>query len=354
MRYWNHSPMSMLKTQDAGNAALESYVPDLESTRVKVALAYAAYANAAFRLVERDLTGYTHLVASRQGLYVVDEHRCLLVAHGFFFGVTFRGDDIFLFEACDLPRIETRRGRIVRLTMRGGLIVETRVLAQGLDNGCHQIDFIDGRLHVLDTYNQALLRFAPGEMTWETLHPLPARPEGGWVGIDPEYRHVNSLLAVGDRRLLLLHNGARHMNRRSRIAVFDADWRPLVHWKVMGSGCHGLALLEDGSVLTCGSMEGTLISQDGLLVRVSPHMTRGLAVDAHSVVVGASQLAEREGRLRNSGTITFMDRQYNIRKVLEVPGAPTEVRRLDGQDFGLSSVLTGVPWGASMKDGVAR
>ncbi len=353
----NSSDPMRVPSDTAARERTDSYLPDLESTRLKVSLAYAAYQDAAFRLVQRDLRGYTHLVASRQGLYAVDECRCLLVAHGFFFGLTFQGEDIFVFEACDLPRMPTRRGRLVKLTRRGGIIDQTRILARDLDNGCHQIDFIDGRLHVLDTYNQSLLRFAPGEETWEvweTLHPLPPRPHGGWVGIDPDYHHVNSLLAVGDLRLLLLHNGAHHARRRSRIAVFDADWRPIARWKVMGSGCHGLALLEDGTLLTCGSMEGNLISQDGFSLHVSSCMTRGLAIGADSIAVGASELVEREGRLRNSGTITFMDRNYNVRSVLKVPGAPTEVRRLDTQDYGLSSVLREVPWGRNLKSGVAR
>ena len=331
---------------------LDSYIPDLESTRVKIALAYAAYEMAALRIVERDLRGYTHLVASRQGLYAVDERRCVLVAHGFFFGITRRDDELFVFECCDLPRMVTRRGRIARLTLHDGLIEETCILAQGLDNGCHQIDFIDGRLHVLDTYNQALLRFAPGEQTFERLHPMPGRPADGWQKLDPAYHHVNSLLAVGDRRLLLLHNGAQHTRRHSRIALFDAAWRPLAQWKLNGLGCHGLALLEDGTVLTCGSMEGTLVSQNGLSIPVSDSMTRGLAVDAESIVVGSSQLAEREGRLRNSGTVTFMDRAYKIRTVLDVPGAPTEIRRIDGPDYGLSSVLAALPWGSTLRDGV--
>jgi hypothetical protein len=50
--------------------------------------------------------------------------------------------------------------------------------------------------------------------------------------------------------------------------------------------------------------------------------------------------------------VTFMDRDYRIRAVVELPGAPTEVRRLDGQDAGLSSYLQQVPWIKELKEGV--
>ena len=328
---------------------MEQYVPELESRRVKIGLAFAAYQADQVRLTARDLTGYTHLLASRQGLYAVNEQGHLLVAYGFFFGITVRGNDLFVFESCDLPRGPTFRGRILRLTLRAGVIVDSAVLAKGLDNGCHQIDFFGDRLHVTDTYNQRLLRFAPGEQTYETLHPLPPRPAEGWLeGVDPAYRHVNSLLTVGDRNLLLLHNGASHTGRQSEIAVFDHDWRELERWPVDGTGCHGLALLEDGTLLTCGSMEGNLISQTGLKIPIGRLMTRGLSVGVDTIAVGSSELAERDGRMRNRGTVTFLDRDFRIRSVIDVPGAPMEIRRIDGQDAGLSGFLAQQTWGSAI------
>ena len=330
---------------------MDSYIPDIESTELKVALAFAAYGNDAVRVVERNLSGLTHLVASRQGLYAVNERGWVLLVHGFFYGITIEGNDILVFETCDLPRGPTRQGRLVRLTVRDERIVGEAVLAKGLDNGCHQIDLVDGKLVVIDTYNQQILRF---DETWsapKVIRPLPVSPTGRWTGSNLEYRHMNSLLAVGDRMLLLLHNGSHHSGRDSEIVVCDQEWREQERWALQGKGCHGLALLEDGTVLTCGSLEGCLISADGFRLQVSPCMTRGLAVGEDSIVVGASELAEREGRLRNSGTVTFMDRDYKVRTVLNVPGAPTEIRRLDGKDAGQSSYLRTVAWGATMKPG---
>ena len=330
---------------------MDSYIPDIESTATKVALAFSAYKSDSVRLVERNLAGFTHIVASRQGLYVVNERQWRLIAHGFFFGITFQGDDLLVFETCDLPRGPTRHGRLIRLEVRDRTIVDAVVLAKGLDNGCHQIDMIDGKLIVVDTYNQEIVRFTGDWTAPEIIHPLPVSATGRWTGKDPGYGHVNSVLAVGERILLLLHNGGQHTNRPSEIVVCDQGWREQERWALEGSGCHGLALLEDGTLLTCGSMEGCLIGADGFRLHVSPCLTRGLAVGEDTIVVGASELATREGRLRNSGTITFLNRDYVVRTVLNVPGAPTEIRRLDGNDAGLSNYLRTVAWGSTPKPG---
>jgi hypothetical protein len=336
---------------------MDSYIPDLESTQVKVSLAFAAYKSDTVRLVETSLAGMTYIVASRQGLYAANEQDCRLLVHGFFFGITLRGEDIFVFETCDLPRGPTRQGRLIRLTVRDQTIIAASVLFKGIDNGCHQIDFVDGRLVVIDTYFQQVLRFAEDLRSYETLHPLPVNASGRWRGEDPGYRHLNSVLAIGGSILLLLHNGAAHTDRNSEIVVCDRNWQETERWELQGSGCHGLALLENGTVLTCGSMEGNLISVQGWSLHISPFLTRGLAVGPDSFAIGASRLTDREGRLRNSGTITFFDRDPitclpgSLRTVLEVPGAPTELRRLDGQDAGLSSYLAGVAWGTTLKRG---
>ncbi|ADW67868.1 hypothetical protein [Granulicella tundricola] len=327
---------------------MESQSP-FDSRRIKLGLAHDAYKTDTVRIVERDLSGLTHLVSSRQGLWAVNHQECRLIAHGLFFGITITNQTIYLFESCDLPRSPLAMGRLAALTLAHDRIVDVKILAKGLDNGCHQIDFIDGKLQVLDTYNQRILSFATEGEQWtpEEIHPLDRKPTRGWKDDDPSYVHANSLLAVGDRTLLLLHNGGKHLGRNSEIAVFDKQWRELERWPLRGSGCHGLALLEDGTVLTCGSLEGTLLSPDDRIhVHVSPHMTRGLSVGKDSIVVGASRLVEREGRMTNSGTITFMDREFKVAAVLDVPAAPTEVRRLDGQDAGLSPYLATQPWGS--------
>lgn len=309
-----------------------------EAGEIARALAHAAYDDGRVRLVERDLSGLTHIVSTRQGLFGVDATRHVLLAHGAFYGLTLRDGAIFAFESCDLVQLPTERGRVVRLDREGDRIAGATVLAAGLDNGCHQIDFVDGRLTVLDTRNQRVLRFGAEERGFEILHPLP-RPTGhDW---SQGYAHVNSLLQIGERILLLLHNGAGHTGRPSEVVVLDRGWREIARRALPGLGCHNLVALEDGTLLACGSMAGALISLTGLDLPVSTLMTRGLSVDAEGIVVGASKFTARAHRHLVPGTLTFLDRGLRTRATLRLPAAPCDVRRLDAQDLGLSAYADG-------------
>ena len=306
---------------------------DRNRGKLSLALARVAYAEGRFRLANADLAGFSHLVSTRNGLFAVNEEGYALVAHGLFFGITPRGDDIFLFEACDLPRAGANFGRLVQLTRKGAQLVATEIRAEALDNGCHQIDFIGDRLCVLDTYRQEALLFDEDFGSFERLSPLGEASSGEWAN---GYAHMNAVLEVGDSVLLLLHNGGAQSGKNSEIAVFDSDWVEKDRWPLAGQGCHDLAVLDDGTVLSCGSMAGELIGTEGFRMKIGDAMTRGLSVGADSIVVGSSVFSTREGRHLTSGTVTFLDRDYATRAVVALPGAPTAIRRLDGADLTLS------------------
>ncbi len=307
-----------------------------ETERLSLALAGEAYRTGTVRLAGTDISGFSHIAATRQGLFAVGETRASLIAHGLFFGIVPRGNALYVFEACDLPRLHTGRGRIVRFVHDGSRIVSAEVIAADLDSGCHHIDFIDGRLCVLDTYNQRIVRLSEDGAAREDLYPLPRAEVGDWAG---GYVHINSLLQVGDRILLLLHNGFTHTGRKSAVAVFDLAWRRQALWPLPGENCHDLAVLDDGTLLSCGSAAGELIALDGRRIKVTELMTRGLSVGAESIAIGASTFSSRRDRHRVPGAISFLDRAYASRTVLELPGAPTTIRRLDGQDYSLSEFV---------------
>jgi hypothetical protein len=100
-------------------------------------------------------------------------------------------------------------------------------------------------------------------------------------------------------------------------------------------------VVEDGTLLSCGSAAGEIISLDGPLAKISTLMTRGLSVDAGSIVVGASKFSARADRQAVPGTVTFLDRDWTVRSIVDMPGAPTDIRRLDGEDLGLSGFAAG-------------
>lgn len=323
-----------LRTSTRQPHNMTSRIQPASEEALSLALAHAAYTSGTLRVVETNLSGYTHLVASRQGLFVIDRRRVTRIAYGLFYGITIEAPFVYAFECCDLPRSYTQRGRIVRLTIENERITASSVLANELDNGCHQIDLIDGHLCVLDTYNQRVLRMAVDGTHAEFLHPLPAADGQDW---SRGYVHVNSLLEIDDGIALLLHNGGTHTGKPSSVMFCDRDWQPQRLHTLDGAGCHNLALLEDGTLLACGSLNGALISTQGLNIPVSNQMTRGLSVGADEIVVGASTFSSRQNRHTRAGTVSFLKRDYTPELELDVPGAPTDIRRLDGQDYSLSS-----------------
>ncbi len=303
---------------------------------IRIGLAQAAYDKGNVRFKGIDITGYDYIVASRQGLFAACETAYLPIAHGQFFGITIRDGAIYAFEACDRVHAPTYRGRLIRLDIAGNRIASADVVAAGLDNGCHQIDFIDGCLCVVDTYNQRIQRFSPDFADSEFLYPLVAAAANDWHG---GYAHINALLQVGDEILLMLHNGGKRTEAKSAIAVLDRQWQMIDRWRLQGRGCHNIAVLENGDVLCCGSLAGELITLDGTAKRVTSKMTRGLCVDARSIVIGASLFVVREERGWAPGSVHFLDRSFRQRAMLDLPAAPTEIRRLDGDDGSLSSFV---------------
>lgn len=308
--------------------------------RISLALARRAYSRREVRVVEPDIGGLPLLVSSRQGLFAADRDHALLIAHGLFFGLTLRGDIIYAFESCDLPYAPTNLGRIIRLRLRGGRIIERDVFAEGLDNGCHQIDFVGDRLCVLDTYNQRVLAFAEDGRTLEITQPLAAAKHGAW---DRGYRHVNAILAVGDHILLMLHNGDVRNGRSSQILLLDLSWRQIGVWDLPHGGCHDLACLPDGTLLACGSPAGELIALDGRAKRITKMMTRGLAASDREIVVGASQFSARRVRARAMGALYFLDPTWQVMHKLDLISAPTCVMWLDRMDYGCSQASARLP-----------
>ncbi|MDB5705514.1 MAG: hypothetical protein JWN66_2630 [Sphingomonas bacterium] len=305
--------------------------------RISLSLSAAAYARGKIRLTDALPGERTHVVASRQGLYAVDRSGWTLIAHGMFFGMTRRDDETFYaFECCDVPTAPSRMGRIVRLRIVDGRIAAADVMAQGLDNGCHQIEYVGGLLCVTDTYGQRILAYDDAFAPVEIPQPFKPVARREWM---LGYHHLNTILPVEDRILILLHNGTRETGRPSAIAVLDRDWRILGQWTLAAGGCHDLAVLADGTLISCGSATGELITLAGRRKTLSPVMTRGLSVEPDGIVVGSSTFAARHARLATPGSVMFLNADWEMEAEIPLPGAPTAIMRRAGADWTLPGTL---------------
>ena len=275
-----------------------------------------------------------YIVASRSGLFLVNETRWKQVAEGQYFGVTVLGHEIYCFEAA--AEGEGGLGRIIRYSLEDETLVEPRPLVEGLDNGCHQVDFFDGAFFVLDTYSQAVLEFDEDWRLAARHHPVPPAGFKRWT---EGYVHLNSLLGRGQTIFLMLHKGGT--GERSEILVLDRAFRIERRIPLDGYACHDIVEMEDGRLLCCDSRSGRLIHHDGDPVQIDELMTRGLSVGPEEIAVGSSLFDERPHRLLIPGFVTFLDRSFNRIGRLHLPAAPTQIRRLDGNDLSLSQPR---PW----------
>lgn len=290
---------------------------------VRIALSKVAYATGTFRLVESDHAGFTHLVATRGGLFAVGLRGARLLAHGMFYGMTMAGDIIYLFEAGDLPRANGRHGRIVRLFDRDDRIVDTNILVTGLPDGCHQMEMIDGRLCLLDTYGQRVLRIDPATGAIDVVTPLSEAATGDWAG---GYAHINSLVEHDGTIMLILHNGGHKTGNPSELATFDLGWRLIKRRPLPGFGCHNIVFTDGGEMLFCGSMDGELIGERDRRAAFGAVVTRGLAVDREMIAVGLTDFTEPAARLSARGRVSFLRRDYSVLAEVNLPAGPTEIR----------------------------
>ena len=284
-------------------------------------------------IINRDIAGFTHLVASREGLFVVRPGAYRRVMRGSFFGATVRDGSVYLFQSCGW--LTENRGRVLRLRLLNNQIKAIEVIAKGLDDGCHQIDFIGDDLFVVDCYNGRILQLQPGAVDYVAHYPLGQITREVARG---QY-HMNSIAAHPDGTLwLLLHNKNR---RPSEILVVNAKFETLRRFPVEAGGAHNIVFTNDEhEYLIADSSGSRLISARGVVADINMMRPRGVSLDHELCVVGDSFYGTRPFRRYIPGLVHFFDRtSWKCTSSLSLPAAPTEIRRIDGKDFSLSNYV---------------
>lgn len=289
---------------------------------IRAALADRAYAADQVRIRDPDLRGFECLAASRNGLFAVGPHGAKRIAYGFFFGVRLHGDALFVFESCGIPSARSNKGRIVRLTLDGGRIADAAVIAKGLDNQCHQLAVIDSRICLVDTANQAIARFALDGTPADVLRPFAAATRDDGSG---HYHHINSIAELRGQVAILLHNGTSTPRRQSELAWLDAHGRVVRRETLAGYCCHDILEDAEGVLWHCGSLDGEILGSNRPPMRVTAHMTRGLALGRRGLIVGTSLFGARIDRADLAGSVIFLDARLRKFAEVELPAAPTDL-----------------------------
>ena len=347
-RQWNHS----VRDPD-GNLIFMIPWPKGRLARFKQALIYAlpfwmdfavfklvlqtkivdrlSYSFDTIRVLNSDLRGFTHLMSSREGLYAINKRQYQKILEGQFFGLTFKDQQIYCFQAHDIMSTKSFKGRVIVLEVEHQKIQKAEVAIKGLDNGCHQMDFINDRLYIADTYNQRVTVFEENLKSYHHFYPLPKAKRFQY---HQGYVHMNSISCYDGQIYLLLHNGWK---KQSEIIRTDFRLNIQERSSLPGFGCHDIVFLEDDSYLVCNSAFGSVINGKNLVIEVGNMMTRGLSVDEETIAVGDSFYAIRLLRRYAPGNVYFYDRDYQFQAKLPVPAAPTDIRKIDGRDYAVSN-----------------
>lgn len=296
---------------------------DLDAKRrIRMALARQSYETGTVRIALADCRDHEWLVASPQGVFAVGPDDARLALPGWFFGIHRAGNAIYLFENCALRDESVDLGRVIRLRLEGKVLSRPEVLVTGLHNNCHQLALIDGLLCVVDSNNQAILRFTPDGQPVDIQRPFPAAPPSDTSGA---YLHLNSIAKVGERIALMLHNGKASPSKPSEIAWLDERWNVIERHPIAGHSCHDIVADETGRLWHCASMEGEIIASDGTRIPVTRElMTRAIAFRPDKLLVGMSTFGPRHVRDRLRGAVALFDRQFKRTGQIELPGAPTD------------------------------
>ena len=290
---------------------------------IRQALALRSYTAGTVRLVDADVTGWQFLVASHNGLFAVAPGKWKRLAHGWFFGICRDQDALYLFENCGRQDRNGQHGRLVRVRITEGRLVEPEVLVTGLDGNCHQVRVIDDLICVVDTANQQILRFDRDGAMIDRQTPFPPAPAEDRSGA---YLHINALARIDGRLAVMLHNGKALPPKPSELAWLDDDWRVIQRIALPGYRCHDIVADPDGVVWHSASMSGEIAASDGRRAKVCDDlMTRGIAFGSDRIAVGLTVFSERQQRDGLRGRLAMLDRDLNLLETLELPGSPTDI-----------------------------
>ena len=297
---------------------------DVDARRaIRMAIALDCYENDKVRIVDPEISGHEWLVATHKGLFAVGHGLAKLLLHGWFFGICRHGDELFLFENCSLRDHSRTNGRIVRLQLMDGRLVNPAVLAKHLDANCHQLKVIDERLCLVDTANQAILRFTLYGGAVDTKTPFAIAPATDRSGA---YLHINSIAQIGEKIAILLHNGKAIPEKCSELAWLDSGWNIVERVPLEGHCCHDILEDEYGVLWHSASMTGEIMTSEGRRVKVDAHrMTRGLAISATSLCVGVSGFGPRQNRDALPGAVVVFDRSLSRLSEIELGGPPADI-----------------------------
>jgi hypothetical protein len=274
------------------------------------------------------------LIATKNGLYHLYNERLYKLINGEFYGLSRHDGNWYVFQK------QEHRGRILEFRLKDGLITNKRKVIGQLSGGCHQIDFIDDRLFITDTYNNRLVSYVnhAGKFRLDSEN----YPDGKLVNgrSSGNYAHMNSMIRTAEGIFLLFHNETTKTGRNSEIIRLGKNFEIADRQNTRTGNAHNL-IIRKGKFLICDSAGSTLCIGNIIAFRANM-FTRGLASNDEYIILGGSAYGERAARNHLHGNIYILDTDYNKLFEFPVPGMVQEIRISNGKDYGLCNCSVGL------------
>lgn len=258
------------------------------------------------------------LVATTEHLLGLDSTaRCRLVhsGAGLYYGLA--QDDRHVYVAC---RHETvgHDDASSRAQQTGSILVLDITSLEVVDEieppfplrDVHGMSCFDGCLWVTCSYDNMVAVFDLDLRSWERWYPaVDTRAQGSDVN------HFNSIAPIDDGRVVVV----AHNNGLSHLQVHDRRSLELLSVAPLGNQAHDVFFV-DGSIGTCSSGDGQLISAAGWQLRTGG-FPRGVAYGTDRTLVGVSPRASRTERHMQSPLVRVFTRSWVRVADVVLPGA---------------------------------
>jgi hypothetical protein len=279
-------------------------------------------------VLPRKLLGRSFLVSTKRGLFLLTDGGLVRLMSGEFYGLTRAGQDWYAFQK------QGQLGSVIRFRLGSDRLSDKAVLKGELSGGCHQIDFIGGKLCLADTYNNAIMECQPSAVA---LNPgrrhFPAGElEQGRKSAN--YVHVNSIWRGAEGTFALFHNETAKTGKCSEIVALSSDFRILRRHATPARNGHNIVHYRNRP-LYCNSDDGSVMWGSHAAFKCN-WFTRGLSVTDSRILVGGSAYGSREARERLPGSIFVLDSEFRLLEQVQVPGMVQEIRCVSARDLSLS------------------
>jgi hypothetical protein len=272
-----------------------------------------------------DFAAFEFIVATKAGLFLTSPRSWHRLTGGTWYGLTRYRDTILAYEQLD----RWRTGRLMQISATG--VCRFPILR--LPYGCHQIDVWRDELYIMDTYNNAVLRY--GCTDWRlraVYHPLGVLDRSRESA---NYGHLNSILFREKDVVIVAHNETTKTNRRSELIFCGHDFRLHERTSLDAGNAHNVAP-QGSDLLICDSNGGRVISAGGRTQASLPLFTRGLSLTPDVIAVGESNVGAREDRESLGGAISYFYPDWTMIARQTMPAMVQDIRALRGPDTSLS------------------